>query len=57
MNIDKVNLSKAYKVIPYKDFKKSMQNIGFDDGDYDAAYESIGGILPKKKKQKEEGEK
>lgn len=49
MNIDNVKLSNVYKDIPYKDFKKCMQNIGFAEGDYDAAYESIGGIVPKKK--------
>jgi len=52
MDINKVKLSKAYKVIPYKDFEKCMKNIGFDEGDYNKAYESIGGIVPKKKAKK-----
>ena len=54
-DINKVSLSPSYSRIPYKDFEKNMKAIGFE-GDYDKAYEKLGGTVPKKKVKKDGGE-
>lgn len=47
-DINKTNLSPLYLNIPYKDFENHMKSIGFD-GDFDKAYEKLGGIVQAKK--------
>jgi hypothetical protein len=53
-DINKSNLSPSYSRIPYKEFEKTMKGLGFV-GNYDLAFEKLGGKIPTKKKVKKEG--
>ena len=47
-DVNNTSLSPLYSRLKFKDFEKSMKDLGFV-GDYESAYKKIGGVIPKKK--------